>query len=68
VTEGAGKIKVWDSPTKGDANLVIPHDGNDFRKWDISSFPWTLYLEGVGLGGGERRWIGDFAIVFSRWS
>lgn len=66
MTEGADRIKVWDSATKGDANLVIPHDGNDFRKWDISSFPSTLYVEGVYASGAVRDvelWFGYARII-----
>jgi hypothetical protein len=54
------KIKVWDSPTKGTGHLVIPDGENDYKIWDISSYPSTLYVEGVSRSlslGDVELWL-----------
>jgi hypothetical protein len=59
ISAGTGNIKVWDSATKD--NQILPRGTpvKYYKTWDISSFPSTVYVEGIGASsvrGAELKW------------
>ena len=54
ISAGTGRIKVWNSATKG--TLLIPNDSPPkyYKEWDISSFPSTVHVEGFSISSSLK--------------
>ncbi len=39
-------IKVWSDEHKGAGNLLIPYNGESYRRWPVSEFPAAMWVEG----------------------
>ncbi len=57
LTRSNAKIKVYDAETKGAGSLLVPHDGKDYREWDVtdSALPGWVWVEGFTQGASELK-------------
>jgi len=54
-------LRVWNSPTKGDVNMIIPNGDPPcyYKDWPVQSMPTTLYVEGISTSSPrfDELWL-----------
>jgi hypothetical protein len=54
-------LRVWNSPTKGDVNMIIPNGDPPcyYKEWPVQSMPTTLYVEGISTSSPrfDELWL-----------